>query len=445
VRPGPPPRQRRRVRLWHFIVLPPLGMALFLAVFRWSDPHLLPLLPGGTADLYRGGRMVVTGLGMASLIAWLAVRYRGEYESELRARNETLQATRDFLSQVIDGAAEAIVALDAQGRVTSWNPAAHAIYGWSAEEMRGRRADERLLPPDPAVRARADRMEHRLRTGETLRDQEAQHLRQDGKRIDVRVTRSPLSDGTGAFKGSVGIVRDVTEVKEMEARLAAQQQLAAVGELAAIVAHEVRNPLAGIRGGCEILLEGCEPGGTRHEIGTEVLHQVDRLNHMVQDLLLYARPRAVTASHADLHAVIDRCLRMVQEDAAAAGVEVVRDFDPELPPLPLDVRQMEQVFLNVLQNAVQAIHGPGKIWIATRRTHGRAEVMVRDTGPGMSPATLEKIFKPFFTTKAQGTGLGLAIVRNIVHAHGGTVQARSLEGGGAEFVIGLPFRVEVPA
>lgn len=434
-----------RVRIWHFVVLPPLGMAFFIGLFRLTDPHVLPFLSHDLADLYRGGRTVVTGVGMASLIAWLAVRYRRGYEAELQARNEALTSTRDFLSQIIDGAAEAIVTLDASGRVTSWNAAAHRIYGWTSEEMLGRRADDVLLPPEPAIRSEAERRERRLKTGETLRDQEAQHVRKDGKRVDVRLTLAPLHDATGTFQGSSGIVRDVTEVKEMETRLAAQQQLAAVGELAAIVAHEVRNPLAGIRGGCEILLEGVAPEETRHEIGTEILHQVDRLNHMVQDLLLYARPRALLATVADLHQVLDHCLVLVREDPQAAAVEVVRDFDPAIPPLPLDVRQMEQVFLNLLQNAVQAIHGPGRIVIKTCRVGARIEVVVRDTGPGMPPATMERIFKPFFTTKAQGTGLGLAIVRNIVHAHGGTIHAVNLEGGGAEFVIGLPRAEEVPA
>jgi signal transduction histidine kinase len=123
----------------------------------------------------------------------------------------------------------------------------------------------------------------------------------------------------------------------------------------------------------------------------------------------------------------------------------VRQFDPEMPALPLDVRQMEQVFLNVLQNAVQAINGPGRIVLATRRAGGRVEVVVSDSGPGIPPATMERIFKPFFTTKAQGTGLGLAIVRNIVHAHGGTIQVANPESGGAEFVIALPCASEVAA
>ncbi|HEX5041641.1 MAG TPA: ATP-binding protein [Candidatus Polarisedimenticolaceae bacterium] len=433
-----------RIRVWHFVVLPPLGMAFFLTVFRLTDPHVLPHLSHGLADLYRGGRTVVTGLGMASLIAWLAVRYRRAYEAELQARNEALTATRDFLSQVIDGAAEAIVTLDARGRVVSWNRAAHQIYGWAPAEMLGQRAIDVLVPDDPGIRAEAERREQRLHAGETLRDEGAVHVRQDGKRIEVRLTRSPLYDGGGVYQGSTGIIRDVTLVKEMETRLAEQQQLAAVGELAAIVAHEVRNPLAGIRGGCEIMLEGYVPGETRHEIGTEILRQVDRLNHMVQDLLLYARPRALTASLSDLHQVLDRCLSLLREDLRGE-VEVVRRFDREIPPLPLDVRQMEQVFLNVLQNAVQAINGPGRIVLATRRALGRVEVVVSDSGPGIAPATMERIFKPFFTTKAQGTGLGLAIVRNIVHAHGGTIQVANPESGGAEFVIALPCASEVPA
>jgi len=427
----------RRLRVAHLIVFPALGMGGTILLFRLLDRYIVPVLPPLEAEIYGAIRPVLIAILMSSLVGYLAFRYRTGFEAELEARNEDLEATRDFLQQIIGGSGEAIITRDIEGRVTSWNPAAEEIYGWSAAEMLGRGIDC-VVPDDPETREALRSVEAAAATGETVRDFEARRIRKDGKTISVDITISPIHDRAGQRLGSIGIVRDVTSLKEMETRLVERETLAAVGEMAAILAHEVRNPLAGIRGGCEILLEGYTPEDPRAEIGREVIHQVDRLNRTVHDLLLFARPRAMDPVPVDLHALLDRLLAVLREDPANRTVEVRRDYGNEVPVVRVDGRQMEQVFLNLLLNACQAMGQKGTIVLSTTTNVETVEISVRDFGPGIPADKIEQIFRPFFTTRTHGTGLGLAICRKIVDAHGGRITAESLADGGARFTVILP-------
>jgi PAS domain S-box-containing protein len=425
------------VRVWHFIVIPPVGMALVLGGFRIVDRLVIPHLSGPPGvEAYHTVRTLLIGLAMASIIALLAVQYRTGYERQIQARNEALEATRDFLTRIIEGTADAIIVRDIDGRITSWNPAAEAIFGWTADEMRGQTA-QRLIAAGGEPVPEVARIDAALRDGRTLRNLETNGLRKDGTPITFALTVAPLYDATDSFAGTTGIVRDVTAIKQLQLQLLERERLAAVGELAAMVAHEVRNPLAGIRGGCEILLEGYATGDTRHDIGVEIIHQVDRLSRTVHDLLLFARPKAMDLVPTDLHGLIDRILHVLGDDQNNAAVEVVRDFAGNLPAILADGRQMEQVFLNLFLNAIQVMNHKGTVTVATR-VHGRSVVVtVADTGPGIPADKIAHIFEPFFTTRAQGTGLGLAIVKKIVEAHGGRIEVAAPQGAGAKFTVTL--------
>jgi len=431
------------VRLWHFIVLPAAGMGLALLVFRvvdrWVVVNLDPAIAGGWTVL----RTILITVLMASLMAWLALRHKREYEAELNEQNEALEATRDFLARIIEGSGEAIVTLDPRGRVTSWNRAAERIYGWTAEEMLGQPVD-RVFPNDPVIAEELSDTEARLRDGRTVHDLETTRIRKDGTPITVRITRSPLEDSGGRFAGSTGIIRDVTALKEMEARLLERERLAAVGELAAQVAHEIRNPLAGIRGACEILAEGRNGNDPRGQISREVIRQVDRLNRTVEDMLLFARPRAVQPIPTDVHQILERTLGVLLEDPKTREIEVERRYAESLAKLEVDPQQIEQVLINVLLNAIQAMDYRGKLTVTTRANGVQAQIVIRDTGPGIPEELQDRIFKPFFTTRAKGSGLGLAIVRNLVQAHGGSIDAVSVAEGGAEFTVTLPRKSRTP-
>jgi signal transduction histidine kinase len=224
----------------------------------------------------------------------------------------------------------------------------------------------------------------------------------------------------------------------MEAKLVEAERLAAVGELAASVAHEIKNPLAGIRGACELISEVFPSDDPRRELSTEVHRQIDRLDRTLRDLLLFSKPQRTRPEPVDIHDVVDHVLTVLLGDTQARGITVERRYADPMPQILLDPQQMEQVFFNVLLNAFQAMNFKGIVVVVTEADAGEVRVRVRDDGPGIPSEIADKIFKPFFTTRSKGTGLGLAIVRNIVNAHGGTIKAATAPQGGAEVVLALP-------
>jgi PAS domain S-box-containing protein len=431
-------QEPRKVRVWHFIVLPALAMGAAVMLARLSERLLPPGLDPVSHDVFHAVRTIVISLLMASLITWLAVSYRRQFEMRLRARNQALEQTQEFLTKIIEGSAEAIVTLDPQLRVTSWNRAAEEIYGWSAQQMIGESL-ERVLPEGAAAEAEKMRVHGQVRQGHTLRDYEASHRRRNGESVRVRMTVSPLHGSDGRFEGSTAIIRDVSSLITLERRLRQQDRLAAVGRLAAQVAHEIKNPLAGIRGACEVMMPGMISKPER-EIAEEVVRQIDRLNRTVDELLRFSRPAKTRPAPTDLNDLIDRVLGVLLGEPRTRKLCVVRDLSPDLPSLTVDPEQMQQVLFNVLLNATQAMDYEGTLSVGTRVENASVVVSVRDSGPGLPAEEAETIFEPFYTTRAQGTGLGLAIVKKIVEAHGGTIQAGSPPEGGAEFRISLPRR-----
>jgi two-component system sensor histidine kinase AtoS len=435
--PKPSPIARRRVRVWHFIVLPALAMGTALVVSRIVEARIGGQLGPMETDLFHAIRTILISLLMASLIAWLAVHYRRQYEVQLHARALDLEQTRDFLSGIIEGSGEAIVALDADDRVTSWNRAAEAIFGWTSEEMRGQPPDV-LLPDDPRITEDRRRMVRLIRAGQIVRDHETIRVRKDGSHVAVRITWSPLYDASASYAGCTAIVLDITVENEMRRRLLERERLAAVGELSAQVAHEIRNPLAGIRGACQVIFSGKEDPDVRREVGHEVLRQIDRLNRTVEDLLQFAKPSSIDPAPTDLNELIDRVWGVLQEDPKIISVKFERRYGSNLPPLEVDAGQIEQVLYNILLNASQVMDYKGSITVTTELGDGDVSIAVQDTGPGISREVADDIFKPFFSTRARGTGLGLAIVKKIVLAHDGRIDAATAPDGGAEFRIVLP-------
>ncbi len=186
------------------------------------------------------------------------------------------------------------------------------------------------------------------------------------------------------------------------------EQLAAVGELAASIAHEVRNPLAGMKGALQVLLKELAVTPDHREITAELLAQIDRLENLVRDLLTYAQPRALRRQSFELHPMVERLQRLFQEELDRRGITVLLEFGPNSGELTADPTQMEQVFLNLMHNAMQAMENGGQLSIGVRAREGAIEVSLRDTGKGIAPGDLERIFQPFFTTRHRGSGPGAA-------------------------------------
>jgi signal transduction histidine kinase len=274
--------------------------------------------------------------------------------------------------------------------------------------------------------------------GEIMRAFQFRLVHADGETYRwVSQTNVPIRDDSGAIIGMQGIAHDVTERHEMQAQIAQAERLADLGRMAAGIAHEIRNPLGAIVNSVNVLRRPGAPADPRlMQIVTE---EADRLDDIIRQFLLFARPPARTPHATDLTALVDDTITLFRRDQRLPpGVDVAVIGAADLPLCLVDASQIRQVLWNLLKNAAEATDENGRIDVAIRRSDDDAAVLltVTDDGPGVTDPEL--IFEPFYTTRAQGTGLGLAVVARIVRDHGGTVVVRNVPGRGACFEMTLP-------
>lgn len=337
----------------------------------------------------------------------------------------------------LDVVAVIILVLDREGRVSLINQRGCEILGLEAREVLGRSWVESFV---------AER--DRERTREGLRQLVGGVLAPDRTRTFENVIRTRsgeerllawrrtvLRDARGNVSATVSSGEDITERRNAERRLRAQESLAKVGQLAAIVAHEVRNPLAGIRGAIQILSKRM-PEGEDRQVMDRIVERVDTLNALTEDLLVFARPHAPELAPTRLATILGVARRLFAGHADLAGVSV-EITGPDVM-LAADEKMLQDVFLNLFLNAAQAMKGEGTIRVAVRPGTGTVEVDVEDDGPGIPSDARERLFEPFFTTRHRGTGLGLPIVKRDVEAHGGEVTIICPDEGGTRVTLALP-------
>jgi two-component system NtrC family sensor kinase len=260
------------------------------------------------------------------------------------------------------------------------------------------------------------------------------------------ISLSPMRDEQNLVNSVVVVMTDITDAVLLQAKLAHSEKMASIGRLVSGVAHEVNNPLAAILGFTDLLLENpAIPENAREDLQI-ILHETQRTKDIVQDLLSFARQRPVQRELVHVNNVLRQTIKLRSYDFASHGVEVSEDFDENLAPALGDAQQLQQVFLNILNNAYDAVQDAGQrghIVIHTGRSEQNIEVAITDNGTGL-PDT-ERIFDPFYTTKqaAKGTGLGLSICYGIVRAHGGEILCRNNEDGpGSTFIVRVPIATE---
>jgi two-component system sensor kinase FixL len=318
---------------------------------------------------------------------------------------------------IVDSAVDAIILIDRHGRIESFNPAASRMFGHAPDAVIGRNIS--MLMPDPY----ASEHDHYLRryqmTGERRIigiGREVTALRKDGSTFPAHLTVGEIDlDGVPMYSG---IIRDLTERVSLETRLREESGLVRLGELAAVLAHEVKNPLAAVSGAVQVLGEHLTDQEDR-EIVQEILRRLDGLGALMTDLLIYARPPRPRRSPVDVTELLKALTHLLAADPAWRALRVT--IDGGLRRLHADPELLKVVLQNLLLNAAQAMQGRGDIVVSLRQVENVAHIDVADGGPGIAPDVREKVFTPFFTTKAKGTGLGLPTVRRIVEAHGGQV------------------------
>jgi len=328
-----------------------------------------------------------------------------------------------------------MLVLDTKRRVVFASPAACAVLRADAEALAGRdltdivkAEDPHWLSTDPVDRLGTPR------SGRKLKAKVA------GARRVLRVGVWPLGE-EGSDQGMLVSVRDGRAESDPEE---VKDHLTSLGELSACVAHEIRNPLTGIRTTVQFVTSKLGAEDPHREPLGEVIAEIDRIEQFIEDLLLFARPAEVTRATGDINALLGRVLDAMAPQFEEAKVDVRRNLSPEVPSLSISPDAMQQVAQNLLRNAMEAMPEGGKIRVTTalkRFRSGRppiVELFVSDTGHGIPESLQDQIFKPFFTTRPAGTGLGLPISASIVRAHGGRIAARNRAGGGATFRVILP-------
>jgi PAS domain S-box-containing protein len=387
---------------------------------------------------------------------FLDVTERKEAEQALRESEERFRG-------ISASAQDAIIMMDPEGRISYWNQAAENIFGYKAEEAIGQFLDKLIIPE--ALRADFQRGLREFRkTGQgpaVGQRVEFNALRKGGQEFPVELSLSSLQ--IGGQWNAIGMVRDVTERKRAEEELRsahrelqeayealekahasaiAAEKMAALGRLTAGVSHEILNPLFVVSMNLRLLLTDSELPSHVAEKLREVDEQVHRIDKITQNLLYFARKRKPERRPLNLNDTIRRTIELMDHDLRLKGITVELDLDEGLPTLAADQDQLQQVILNLMTNARDAVAEGGRITLTTRLIEDgkpSVELRVEDTGPGIDPKHMDKIFDPFFTTKpeGEGTGLGLSICQGIVEAHGGAIWAENVPGKGAAFVVRL--------
>jgi len=378
------------------------------------------------------------------------VRYQGALAdiTERRAIEKRLHQQQEFARRLVDSFPDLIFVVDTERRYTFVSPKVEEVLGYDQTESIGMVFGEQTHTEDRGTLIGVlDDLLSRRRNFASI---EVRVRHKEGEWRRLRCHFSPLFDENGKIEGLVISGRDITEVKRLEEQLIQAEKLAAMGQMLAGVAHELNNPLTAILGASELVRE--RPGvdeTTRKQL--EMTHrQARRAARIVQNLLEFSRPASPQKKALDLNAVVERTLQLHEHALRRNAIEV--DFRP-CPAVPVvvgDASQLIQVFLNLLNNAEQAIHEirpSGRIQIRLVREGSRVLATVEDDGPGIKPEALPKLFDPFFTTKRPGggTGLGLSICMSIVREHGGDMEAESRPGGGAAFTVSLPASFEEKA
>ncbi len=355
------------------------------------------------------------------------------------------------LQAVLDAVLAGMVVLDGAARVERLNAAACRMLETSAESAAGQPAERLFGKGHPIARLARGALEN----GRAVAAGELRLERRGEPDLELDVSAAPLFDAGGAPDGVVLALRDRTLMRRLEELASQRERLSALGRIAAGIAHEVKNPLGGIRGAAEIL--GARAGDPKsRDAAALVVREVDRITALVDELMVFARGEDLRLAPTNVHRVLDHVLELLALDPLGAGVEMRRDYDPSIPELEADAARLTQVFLNLVRNALQAVEGSGRVTIETRMPvnlrlgeptgapRPTVLVSIRDTGPGIAPELLEQVATPFFTTRPGGAGLGLAVARHWVARHGGALHLESQPGEGLRVRVALPLRRRAP-
>ena len=407
-----------------------------LQITGWVGPTDPSRLVGGSLSqtIQWVGLFDVAFLVVGLLSARLAER-QSRSDVRLAAATQSLANLRALHERIVASIRSGLVTTDLDGRIFTFNVAAQEITGYQEDTIRGKDASILFgeMKEHIAVTLRA------LEKGENSPRFETSCLTAEGMRLRLGYSISPLSSETGDTTGMVITFQDLTQVRSLEETSRRQDRLAAIGRMAASIAHEIRNPLAAMRGSIQMLHAEMGNDSSHAQLMEIILRESDRLNRIITDFLSYARPRSLIQARVDVGDLLHQTFALMRHSPEINSNQSIVE---ELPDEPLfaeaDEGQLKQVFWNLSRNALQAMPQGGTLRATLEEnSNDRLRISFADTGRGMSPDQVEHLFEPFSSTTG-GTGLGLSIVYQIIRDHGGTINVRSLVEQGTTITVELP-------
>jgi two-component system sensor histidine kinase PilS (NtrC family) len=341
---------------------------------------------------------------------------------KLEERDLDVQDLEIFNREVLENMSSGLFTTDMDGKVVMFNRAAERITGIQRDSVIGQKIDN-VLPffQKPFCEGRRE-----------------ETIKVDGLKKIIGLNISMLKGSAESMKGFIVIFQDLTQLKRLEKEMKQKEKWAAIGELSSNIAHEIRNPLASLKGSIEMLKEGSVPDNQKERLMEIALNEMDRLNRVITDFLTYSRPTPAEFRMFDLHRLLDETLELLENvDQDRSNLSIRKEYGGTLE-VKADPEKLRQVFWNLGINAVEAMLEGGELVVSTRNADRLVEITFKDSGSGIDRENIEKIFYPFFTTKEKGTGLGLAIAYRIVEEHNGILRVTSNSGIGTTFEVILP-------
>jgi PAS domain S-box-containing protein len=380
----------------------------------------------------------------ASAIIWLENRWSSVLEAKVLAKTDALVKSEEKYRSLVESAEDLIFTVDREGRFQSLNTFTATFFGGAPEAFIGRPLSSAF--PEPSAAHLAGLIAQVHRSGKSVREEF--ELPMGDQSAWISANFMPVKTGTGEVGAILCIARDITETKNLQRQLVNAEKLASLGTLAAGVAHEINNPLGVILGFCELLLRKADQSSQQYEDLKTIERQGLLCKETVENLLSFARSEKQPRDSSDLNACIEEITKIVRHLLEKNGIALKLDLDASLPPVQGDARQLQQVFLNLITNAMAAMENGGTLTIRSflERSIRRAVVLFQDTGTGIPPDHIDQIFEPFFTTKpeGQGTGLGLFVSYGIITSYGGTIECASTPATALGKQPGTTFTVKLP-
>lgn len=403
---------------------------------RILDPEHRPVILVGMdvrpfeKAMTKGVRSSTITAGLIFLLALTGVVSMFWVQSNIDSR-KLLQDVRVLASEIVRNLPVGMVVVGGDEKIRFINGVACSLLNIPLENAKGRESQD-LLPESILA------LHKRALPGRQVVEQELNLKGKEQTSIPVNVTTVDIVDEEGQYIGYMFILKDLSEVRHLELQVRQREKLAAVGNLAAGIAHEVRNPLSSIKGYISYFGSLFPAESENRKIARITTDEVDRVNRVISELLEFARPADLRPSLTNIGELIDHALKVVSHEASAAGVAISKKLDEKLPEMLVDPDRLLQVLLNILINAIQAMDNGGEITIFTKTEGSTLIVAVADNGKGISADDQAHIFNPYFTTKKTGTGLGMAIVHKIMETHGGSVDVYSEKDVGTTISLSLP-------